>query len=60
MSERRARNIGNGIVKTSSRPIRVFVAPDGEWWICDKNAEIDGYDFAGAGCAPHSDVHLVK
>lgn len=60
MSERRARSIGSGIVKNSARPTKVFVAPDGEWWICDKNAEIDGYDFAGAGCASHSEVHLVK
>ncbi|MGD2122047.1 MAG: hypothetical protein PVJ76_09905 [Gemmatimonadota bacterium] len=60
MAETRGRNIGSGIVKTSARPTKIFIAPDGEWWICDKNAEIDGFDFARAGCAPHSEVHLVK
>ncbi len=60
MSETRSRNVGSGIVKTSGRPIRIHVAPDGEWWICDKDAQINGFDFAGSGCAPHSEVHLVK
>jgi hypothetical protein len=36
------------------------VGPQGEYWICDKDADISGFDFAGAGCMPHSEVHLVK
>jgi len=60
MSETRARNIGNGITKNSARPIKVVVGPDGEYWICDRDAQVSGFDFAGAGCAAHSDVHLVK
>lgn len=60
MSETRSRNTGNGITKTSARPIKVVVGPDGEYWICDKEAEVSGFDFSGAGCAAHSDVHLVK
>ena len=60
MSENRSRSIGSGIVKTSARPIKFVTGPQGEVWICDKNAEISGFDFAGAGCTAHSDVHLVK
>lgn len=60
MSETRSRQAGNGIFKTSARPIKVVVGPQGEYWLCDKGAEISGYDFQGAGCAAHSEVHLVK
>jgi streptogramin lyase len=54
------RKIGNGIRKTSGRPIKVVVDPRGEYWICDKNVDLRGHDFRRAGCAPHSEVHLVK
>ena len=50
----------NFFVKTSARPIKFVVGPTGEYWICDKNAEVRDFDFPGAGCAPHSEVHLVK
>ena len=60
MAETRGRNIGNGITKNSARPVKFVVGPDGEYWICDKEARISGFDFARAGCAAHSDVHLVK
>lgn len=60
MSETKTRQVGNGIRKNSARPIKIVVDGSGEYWICDKDAEISGFDFAGAGCAPHSDVHLVK
>lgn len=60
MSETRSRNVGSGIVKNSARPIKVVVGPDGEYFICDKDADISGFDFSGAGCTAHSDVHLIK
>jgi streptogramin lyase len=60
MSETRSRNVGNGIVKNSARPIKVVVGPDGEYWICDREAQVSGFDFAGADCAAHSDIHPVK
>jgi hypothetical protein len=50
----------HSFVKTSARPIKIVVGPEGEYWICDKDAEVRGFDFPGAGCAPHSEVHLVK
>lgn len=60
MSEMKTRQVGNGIRKNSARPIKIVVDSSGEYWICDKDAEITGFDFAGAGCTAHSDVHLVK
>lgn len=60
MSESRARGTGNSFVKNSARPIKVVVGPDGEYWLCDRDAEISGFDFSGAGCSAHSEVHLVK
>lgn len=60
MSEARQRSVGNGIIKNSARPIKIVVGPEGEYWICDKAAEVNGFDFQGAGCAAHSEVHLVK
>jgi hypothetical protein len=60
MSEARKKNVGNGIRKNSARPIKVEVGPEGEYWICDKEADVSGFDFRGAGCAAHSEVHLVK
>jgi len=60
MSEVKARSVGNGIVKNSARPIKIVVGPEGEYWICDKAVEVSGFDFRGAGCTAHSEVHLVK
>ena len=50
---------GNGIQKTSGRPIAVHVDRAGEYWICDTNVDLSG-DLRAQGCVPHSEVHLVK
>ena len=60
MSEARKNSVGSGITKNSARPVKIVVGPEGEYWICDKDAEVTGFDFAGAGCSAHSEVHLVK
>ena len=52
--------IGNGIVKTSARPVAFHVDSQGEVWICDQGTDVRNSDFRSAGCAPHSEVHLVK
>lgn len=56
----RKTQVGNGIVKQSARPIRFHVDAKGETWICDKDADLNNYDFRSAGCVPHSEVHLIK
>jgi hypothetical protein len=60
MSEMKTRQAGNGIRKNTGRPIKFVVGPQGEYWICDRDADLSGFDFAAAGCTAHSDVHLVK
>ena len=60
MSEARKNSVGNGIFKNSARPTKIVLGPEGEYWICDKDAEVSGLDFTAAGCAAHSEVHLVK
>lgn len=60
MSEARQNHVGNGIVKTSARPVKFVRDSSGEIWICDKNADLVSNDFRGAGCTAHSEVHLVK
>lgn len=46
--------LGNGIRKSSARPIKVLVAANGEVWLCDDDANLsDG--FAAAGCSSLSE-----
>jgi hypothetical protein len=52
-------NVGRGIQKTSARPVKVMVDRSGEYWLCDADAD-PSKDFLAQGCAPHSEVHLVK
>ncbi len=60
MDDTRTRFAGKGIVKTSAASIKVVVDPTGEYWICDKNADLSSNDFRSAGCVAHSSVHLIK
>lgn len=48
------KNLGNGIRKSSARPVKIHVARDGEIWYCDADAKPEG-DFGGAGCSPLSE-----
>ncbi|UCG85739.1 MAG: hypothetical protein JSW71_17740 [Gemmatimonadota bacterium] len=52
-------SVGSGIVKQSARPIKVVVDQSGEYWICDADVDPNG-DLGAQGCAPHSEIHLVK
>ena len=51
--------LGNGITKTSSRPVKIFVGEDGEYWLCDADANGSG-DFAEQGCLSHSAVPMAE
>jgi streptogramin lyase len=53
-------HIGKGILKPGTRPIKVYVDEDGEYWICDADVDPKSEDFRKEGCAAHSDIHLVK
>jgi len=53
-------HIGKGILKPGTRPIKVYVDDNGEYWICDADVDPTSKDFREQGCAAHSEVHLVK
>ncbi len=46
--------LGNGIQKTSARPVRIHVGSDGEIWYCDASVKA-GEEFGSAGCRPLSE-----
>lgn len=46
--------LGNGIRKSSARPIKVYTAENGEIWYCDAEASVEE-GFASAGCSPLSE-----
>jgi len=46
--------LGNGIPKTSARPMQIHVGSDGEVWFCDADVK-EVTDFFAAGCARQSD-----
>ena len=46
--------LGNGIRKNSARPIKVYVAENGEHWYCDAEADVEK-GFGSAGCSPLSE-----
>ena len=61
MSEGTAKvHIGEGILKPGTRPIKVYVDENGEYWICDKAVDPTDKNFQDQGCVAHSEVHLVK
>jgi hypothetical protein len=53
-------HIGDGILKPGTRPIKVYVDDDGEYWICDADVDPTSKDFREQGCSAHSEIHLVK
>jgi hypothetical protein len=60
MEETTKLHIGKGILKPGTRPIKVYVDEDGEYWICDADVDPKSEDFRKEGCAAHSDIHMVK
>jgi hypothetical protein len=60
MTETAKIHIGEGILKPGTRPIKVYVDSQGEYWICDKDVDPTTSDFKNQGCVAHSEVHLVK
>ncbi|NIN71139.1 MAG: hypothetical protein GTO46_04220 [Gemmatimonadetes bacterium] len=53
-------NIGSGIMKTGSRPIKVYVDQEGEYWLCDAEVDPRSGDFRSQGCVAHSDIHMAE
>jgi len=53
-------NIGNGILKPGTRPVKVFVDKQGEYWLCDANVDPNSTDFRKSGCTAYSEVSMYE
>ena len=53
-------NIGKGILKPGTRPIKVFVDDQGEYWLCDADVDPTSKDFREQGCVAHSEIHMSE
>jgi hypothetical protein len=53
-------NIGNGILKPGTRPIKVVVDSHGEYWLCDANVDPSSPDFRKSGCTAYSEVSMYE
>jgi hypothetical protein len=53
-------NIGQGILKPGTSPIKVIVDDAGEYWLCDSNVDPNSRDFREQGCVAHSEIHMAE
>lgn len=53
-------NIGKGILKPGTRPVKVYVDKEGEYWLCDANVDPESEDFRTEGCVAHSEVQMAE
>jgi len=53
-------HFGEGILKPGTRPIKVFVDKNGEYWLCDSDVDPQSEDFRKEGCTAHSEVHMAE
>jgi hypothetical protein len=53
-------HIGKGILKPGTRPIKVYVDADGEYWLCDADVDPKSDDFHRDGCVAHSEIHMAE
>ena len=53
-------HIGDGILKPGTRPIKVHVDENGEYWLCDADVDPTSKDFREQGCVAHSDIQMSE
>ena len=53
-------HLGEGILKPGTRPVRIFVDKQGEYWLCDANVDPNSPDFRKAGCTAYSEVPMQE
>ena len=53
-------HIGEGILKPGTRPIKVFVDKNGEYWLCDADADPESSDFRKEGCTAHGEIQMAE
>ncbi len=53
-------HIGNGVLKPGTRPIKVFVDKNGEYWLCDSGVDPESADFRKEGCTAHGEIQMAE
>ena len=53
-------HVGGGFLKPGTRPIKVFVGDDGEYWLCDADVDPTSKNFREHGCFAHSEIHMAE
>jgi hypothetical protein len=53
-------HIGEGILKPGTRPIKVYVDKNGEYWLCDADVDPESSDFRKEGCTAHGEVQMAE
>lgn len=57
MSDDKKIHLGKGILKPGTRPIKVIVDDQGEYWLCD--AEVDPANVKN-DCTAHGSIHMAE
>jgi hypothetical protein len=53
-------HIGQGVLKPGTRPVKIFVDKDGEYWLCDADTDPESSDFRKEGCTAHGEVQMAE
>jgi hypothetical protein len=53
-------HIGEGILKPGTRPVKIYVDKDGEYWLCDADTDPESKDFRKEGCTAHGEIQMAE
>jgi hypothetical protein len=53
-------HFGEGVLRPGTRPIKVYVDENGEYYICDADVDPSSPDFEKEGCVGHSEFHIAE
>jgi hypothetical protein len=53
-------HIGQGILKPGTRPVKIYVDKDGEYWLCDADVDPESADFRKEGCSAHGEIQMAE
>ena len=53
-------HVGKGVLKPGTRPIKVFVDKNGEYWLCDAGVDPESHDFRKEGCTAHGEIQMAE
>lgn len=52
--------IGKGVLKPGTRPVKIHVDKDGEYWLCDADVDPESEDFRKDGCTSYSETQMSE